>query len=310
MNGIELSRDYFEAVVRPRLKTAFPDIFDSLAAGLVGNGSECFGFDDEISRDHDWGVDYFIWVPEELRSRIEELNAFRLRTFEEDPPVFSRKRSEYGARIGVMTVGDFYRSLIGFPSGPEELLDWRRVPEDNFAMVVNGEVFMDNLGEFTKTRNKLLEFFPEDFRRKKLAAKCMAIAQTGQYNFQRMARRGDLTAARTALSRFNDNVIAMVFLLNRVFKPYYKWQYRMMSELPILGADIAPHLKAIAVTGLSDADIMTHKMHIDAICDMLIKELRNQGLAFSSDWFMTTQGEEIQSSIQDKLLRSLPTQYE
>ena len=311
MNGLELSRAYFENSVRPRLKTEFPDIFDQLAAGLVGNGSECFGFDDEWSRDHDWGVDYFIWVPEALRDRIPELSAFRLRVFESDPPLFSRTRSEYGARIGVMTVGDFYRSLIGFPRGPEQLLDWRRVPEENFAMVVNGSVFMDNAGEFTATRERLLKFMPEDLRRKKLAAKCMALAQTGQYNHMRMAKREEWVAVRACLSRFSDTAIATVFLLNKTFRPYYKWAFRMMSRLPILGDEVGPHLTALAVSGLKgEEDLRLQREHISAVCQLIIGELRRQGLAFSDDWFLTTQGEEIQASIIDPTLRSLPTQYE
>ena len=311
MNGLELSRAYFKQSVRPRLEAEFADIFDRLAAGLVGNGSECFGFDDEWSRDHDWGVDYFIWVPEDLRDRIPELSRFRLRVFESDPPLFSRTRSEYGARIGVMTVGDFYRSLIGFPRGPEQLMDWRRVPEENFAMVVNGSVFMDNAGEFTAVRERLLRFMPEDLRLKKLAAKCMALAQTGQYNHMRMARREDWVAVRSCLSRFSDTAVAAVFLLNKIYRPYYKWAFRMMTRLPILGEDVAPHLTALARSGLAgEEDLRAQREHISAVCELIIAELRRQGLAFSDDWFMTTQGEEIQARITDPALRSLPTQYE
>jgi hypothetical protein len=55
MNGMALSRRYFSDVADPRLKIEFPDLYGRMASGLVGNGSECFGYDDEISRDHDWG---------------------------------------------------------------------------------------------------------------------------------------------------------------------------------------------------------------------------------------------------------------
>jgi hypothetical protein len=58
MKGLELSRQYFTDVAEPLLKRDFPALYPRLAAGLAGNGSECFGYDDEISRDHDWGIDH------------------------------------------------------------------------------------------------------------------------------------------------------------------------------------------------------------------------------------------------------------
>ena len=53
MKGLELSRAYFEAYGRPMLERDFAQVIDRIAVGLVGHGSECFGFDDEISLDHD-----------------------------------------------------------------------------------------------------------------------------------------------------------------------------------------------------------------------------------------------------------------
>jgi hypothetical protein len=311
MNGMELSRRYFFQIAEPGLREAFPVLYNSLAAGLVGNGSECFGYDDEISRDHDWGVDFFLWLPESDKSEIPALQRWKAALLKEHPPEVPRTRSEYGARIGVQTVGDFYASLIGYSEGPDDIPAWRRIPEDNLAMATNGEVFIDNGGQFTSTREKLLRYYPEDLRRKKLAANCMAIAQTGQYNLSRCFKRRDWVTYRTVLSRFTDSVVAMVFLLNRVFKPYYKWAFRRLTELPVLGGDVGSLLERIAVSGSpSPAVFKQNECDINAICTLLAGELRSQELAFSNDWFFTSQGEEIQNSIKDTFLRSLPAQYE
>ncbi|NLT13280.1 MAG: DUF4037 domain-containing protein [Clostridiales bacterium] len=311
MNGMELSRRYFFDVAEPPLRRAYPDLYERLAAGLVGNGSECFGYDDEISRDHDWGVDFFLWVPEGDRNAIPALREWKDRLFAANPPAFPRTRSQYGAGIGVMTAGDFYKSLIGYPDGPDEIQDWRRIPEENLAMAVNGGVFIDNGGFFSATRRKLLGYYPEDLRKKKLAARCMAIAQTGQYNLSRCYLRQDWVTFRSVLTRFSDNVISAAFLLNRIYRPYYKWAYRKMTELPILGTAVGVKLNEIA--RLCTLDTQSYKAlqgDVAEICALLAEELRRQQLAFTDDWFLTTHGEEIQNSIQNDFLRSLPAQYE
>lgn len=55
MNGLELARYYYETAGKQALERQVPDLVPRLAIGLAGEGSECFGLDDELSRDHDWG---------------------------------------------------------------------------------------------------------------------------------------------------------------------------------------------------------------------------------------------------------------
>jgi hypothetical protein len=231
--------------------------------------------------------------------------------FTRHPPEFAQTRSEYRANIAAMTVGDFYRSLIGYPNIPATIYLWRRAPEENYAMAVNGTVFMDRFGEFTTTRKKLLEYFPEDLRKKRIASHCMALAQTSQYNLVRCVKRGDLVTTRMTLSRFNDSAIAMVFLLNRVFRPYYKWAFRRMQELPVLGANVSGLLRHLArIEGFGNDSFQEQSSVVEEICALLVKELRRQVLTRSDGCFLATHGEEIQRSIQDEALRVLPTQYD
>ncbi|MDR3278130.1 MAG: DUF4037 domain-containing protein [Oscillospiraceae bacterium] len=310
MNGLSLSREYLQRAL-PSLREQFPREYARMAAGLAGNGSECFGYDDEISRDHDWGVDFFLWVSEQDRDSAGAIGDWKLRFLETHPPSFPRTRSEYGARVGVMTAGDFYRSLIGVPGCPRTLDEWRRVPEENLAMAVNGEVFFDNAGEFTAPREALLKFYPDDLRLKRLSYRCMALAQTGQYNFDRVAKRRDWVTVRTVLSRFTDSAIAAVFLLNRRYRPYYKWAFRAMTELPILGGKAGEILTRAALTPGFDAPrLETLRADLEALCALVAAELRRQGLSRSDDEFLTAQGEELRAQISDELLRSLPAQYE
>lgn len=48
---------------------------------------------------------------------------------------------------------------------------WVYVPESRLATVTNGEVFVDKLGQFSAIREKLLAFYPNDVRLKKMAAR-------------------------------------------------------------------------------------------------------------------------------------------
>ena len=311
MNGLELSRTYFRNTAEPMLKRDFPDVFPRLAAGLAGNGSECFGYDDEISRDHDWGVDFYIWTCESDSGLIAALHNWKLKLLDDHPPDFRRERSEYGARIGVITCGDFYYSLIGCRDTPKTTDEWVRAPEENYALAVNGDVFIDGPGEFTKTRSGLLGYYPEDIRRKKIAAKCMGLAQTGQYNHERTAKRRDWVTLRGVLSRFTDGALAMVFLLNKVYRPYYKWAFRAASGLPVLGAETAQLLLKISeLGGLDGESFDVRQRYIDELCALFSFELKAQGLSGTEESFLALHGEDIQKNIKDDVLRSLPAQYE
>ena len=310
-NGMQLSREYFITTARPLLERDFPELYPRLAAGLAGNGSECFGYDDEISRDHDWGVDFYIWTPEEDKDKLPALRKWKDALIAKNPPEHARTRTEYGARIGAMTSAEFYTGLIGTPGAPQTLNEWIRAPEENFAMTVNGEIFIDGPGEFTKTRRALLDYYPEDIRLKKISAKCMALAQTGQYNHERTARRGDSVTLRTVLSRFNDAAIAMAFLLNKTYRPYYKWAWTALRELPAPGAETAALLLKIAETGgLDDKSQSKRQSSIEELCALFIKEMKNQGLTNSDDTFMAPHGEQVRSNIKTDFLRNLPPQYE
>ena len=65
MKGIELSKKCFFERFLPTVREKLPEAEAKIAAGLVGGGSECFGFDDEVSRDHDFSNGFYVWLTSE-----------------------------------------------------------------------------------------------------------------------------------------------------------------------------------------------------------------------------------------------------
>ena len=86
MKGLELAKRLYEERARKLFENELPDLIPQMAVGLVGEGSECFGFDDEISRDHDWGPAFCIWLPQEVLAansgRLDSVLAELPRQFE------------------------------------------------------------------------------------------------------------------------------------------------------------------------------------------------------------------------------------
>ena len=323
--ALDLSEEFFNDVALPALRDAFPDAWGRMGAGLVGNGSECMGYDDELSRDHDWGIEFLIWLTDEDFDTIgDDVRRWKAALWEAHPEQPFRVFSDYGVKNTVLTPGLFYTSLIGSPRGPQTVLEWRRPPEANLALAVDGRVFTDPVGEFSATREYLLGYYPEPLRLKKIAARCMSLAQTGQYNFLRIAQRGDIVAREIALAKFVQDAISMTFLLNRVFMPYYKWAFRAMRDLPVLASDIAPLLEILYAGGRIDGkldpgnvllrpvddDVRDRAVIVEAICAHIVDELRRQGLTDADATFLAPHGESVQSRVDDPDLSRLPAQYE
>ena len=91
----------------------------------------------------------------------------------------------------------------------------------------------------------------------------------------------------------------------------FKWEFRRMTELPILGERIGSGLRELAErSGLNELELDRQKAVIMEICAQLKGELQRQGLSDSDDWFLASHGESVQSRIGDVRLRSLPVQFE
>lgn len=303
MKGLELSRNYYELYGRHMLKQKFPKLFERMAIGLAGEGSECFGFDDDYSRDHDFGPSFCIWLegPDYLQCGREVQNVYDALpgTFGDYP---ARTVTAHGkGRVGVLCTQVWYARYTGFAKGPRTPEEWLRTPEFSLATAVNGEVFHDPAGRFTEIREYLKQGYPEDIRLKRIAARASTMAQAGQYNYMRCLKRGDGIAAGLALAEFVRAGLSMLYLLNRTYAPYYKWLYRGARELKILP-------RACGLFGrLTEAGDGEEKAElIERICLLVGGELRRQGLSEETDPFLEAHCGQILDHIQEQRIRNMP----
>ena len=307
MRGMEISRAYFEEFGYPMLKEQFPEVMPYLAAGLFGSGSECFGFDDEVSRDHDFEPGFCIFLPGE--DVVDRRTAFLLeRAYAKLPKEYGGiKRSLMqpvgGASRGVLRTEEFFRDRLG--ANPAEMPNtrWLTLPEQSLAEAVNGELFFDNYGEVSRIR-EAVRFYPEDVRRKKLAGSLLLMAQAGQYNYTRCLAHGETAAAQLAVCEFVKSACESIFLLNRGCQPYYKWTFRALRALPLLSEEA--ELLEYLLTTDNEPETAEEKYHvIEGIAADIIDVLMEQNLTEANCGDLEKHAYSVNDRIGDGELRNL-----
>ena len=263
MQGIELCKKYYEAHGIPMLQSQFGDVAHRIAVGLVGEGSECLGFDDIISQDHDFEPGFCLFITQ----KDYEAFGFALeRAYAKLPKHFlGFQRSALspvgGNRHGVLVVEDFYSRFLGTPTAPTNFSQWFSLPSAALRTATSGEIWRDDLGVFSKIRSTLQNGYPEDVRLKKLAAHTAFMAQAGQYNLPRCLSRQEKGAAQLCWGEFVRHAISAIYLINNTYEPFYKWAFRGMRALPYL-ADLEKSLTAPGAEDPSLAEAVAN-----AFCD-------------------------------------------
>ena len=280
MKGLEIARAYYEEYGEPMLREKFPELMPFVAAGLTGSGSECWGFDDEVSRDHDFEPGFCLFLPGE--DVVDRRTAFELeKAYAALPKEFMGLRRSLvspvgGARHGVLRTAEFMRDKVGKADGNLSLMEWLYMPDYILAEAVNGEIFKDGYGEVTAIRDRLKRR-PKDVRLKKLAGQLLLMGQSGQYNYRRCLRHGETGAAQLAAVEFVKSSMAAVFLLNDEYQPYYKWSFRAMRALPKLA--LTAELLEYLLTTDNEPDTAEEKSKVmEGIAADIAGELREQGL--------------------------------
>ena len=334
--GLKLARAYWNEYGKPLIVERYPEYQGRIAAGLVGHGSECYGFDDELSHDHDFGPGFCLWLTDEDYAAIGE----RLQAdYESLPDTFmgfgpksqTARAQGAGRRVGVFRIGDFFESITGYRQAPpaDRPHEWLMLDEPTLAAATNGEVFADPLGAFSKTRQGF-KLMPEDVRLSLISRRLGMIAQAGQYNLPRMLQRGDGAAAWCAINEFAEAVASLVFLINTPvsagYMPYYKWRFaalrrlsrRMAARLPDACAQLEDVLRLASAAcfggvgfgegGKGAAPAAKQVVSIvESICAEIVAELRREGLTDSDETFLEWQRPYVEEHIEhrDACLMSL-----
>ena len=300
MTGLELAERYWRRHGVPLLDGKYAPWRDRIAAGLAGDGSDCLGFDDQYSRDHDWGPGFCLWLTAADHAEIGPALQRDYHALPAGFESFQRQAGDWGGgRVGVFETGAFYKSFIGRTGIPETLADWFRIPEKNLAAATSGRVFADPLGEFSRIRRGLLDFYPDDVRLAKIAARCMSAGQSGQYNLPRCTLRGEAFAAQYAETKFCADIMSLIYLLNRRYAPYFKWLQRGLGQLPRLGEPASRTISALVTAAGADEKAAL----VETLCAAVVAALRAEGLSDSSSRFLLDHGPLVHQRIADPALR-------
>lgn len=248
MKGLQIDRDYFEQYGRALVMSVkdkmqeYPDTKeDGIAFAKVGEGSECFGQDDIFSMDHDFGPGFAIFV---TAKQYQQFGRWLEESYVALPDRFRglRKPEEVPGkrRNSVIVIEDFFQRILDLTEEETTyLLEYEDLPAEVYlrledwqlATVTNGVIFDGEDTIFGHIYRKLQKGYPDNVKRKKIAQALGLICQSGQYNYERMMKRGEIESAAYMLHDMEEQVLNLLYLLNDTYAPHKKWRFTMARDL-------------------------------------------------------------------------------
>jgi hypothetical protein len=240
--SLQLNASFYREVVAPLVEPC------PHAAALLGWGSDVLGFDSERSTDHGWGPRLQVFVAEAhvdaVRARVD---GGLPESFRDLPVRFGWDGIAPRHWVSVLPLGTWLLGHLGVdPRSGMGTRDWLTVPQQLLLGVVRGAVYADPAGELAALRSRL-RWYPRDVWLWMLAAQWQRIAQEEAF-VGRAGEAGDELGSRLVAARLVRELMCLVFLLERQYRPYSKWFGSAFARLPGV-ARLRPVLeRAVAAT--------------------------------------------------------------
>lgn len=287
IKGLDLSEMFYEEVAKEAIVSQFGGYVQRMSIGLVGEGSECFGFDDAISTDHDFGPGFCIWLN---RADYEQIGADLQKLYDTLPKTYkgyTRLDKCSTGRVGVWCMDDFFKHYAGYERA-EDIPDEDGVlaiSDDGMATILNGRLFHDPNHQFQERRLAFYEAFSDKIWKVKIARALIQLGQYGQSNYPRAMKRRDYVTAQITLYKYVETLLQFVHYINHIFPPYYKWLKASASTMPRMAvladltdalADFADGRQAWQEDASGSVDKVTGT--IEVIAQLIIRECGDVGL--------------------------------
>lgn len=251
MKGIELVERFFYEIIEPMLDAGYPDL--QYAAAFLGGGSEVLGYDDEISKDHDWGLRLNLFVrDEQLSGQIDQFFrdelpgdflGFSTHWGEADDKGVRLMTESSGSginhRIDICTVQQYVNRKLNLPINQIDelseisLAQWLSFAEQSLLEFVSGKVFKDSFGGLSKAR-EYLKYYPKAMWIFAILGEWNQIAEE-QVFMSRVGDTGSDTGSRMIATSMVNRIIRLAIHLESRYIPYTKWTARAFEDTDLYG---------------------------------------------------------------------------
>lgn len=280
---VEKCRLFYEGYLKEAIHKDFGAYEDKIGVGITGYGSECFGFDDEYSYDHDCNVRLFLFVDKEtlfaIGNQLQSEYENQLERFYKDYNIKINASLNINRVDGVVETKSYYTNILELDHLPVTDEEWYSVKEEKLAMASNGVIFTNNNCHVTAIRKYLSDYYNDTVWLTRIANEMYLYSQSAQYNYSRMKLREEYVASKMSIAMGMEHCMKLVYLLNRTYAPYYKWLRKGLEKLPVL-SEIGDILDSIAI----NEDVAASNFEL--IAKLIVKEMNKMGIIEGKDTYL------------------------
>jgi hypothetical protein len=244
MKGLEIAKEFYNEWGKAYLAKSFPELAKRVAIGRI-SGSDVIGADDEISKDHNWGPQFTIFLSAEDHAKHGEKLSEVMNAAAPNPWRGYRLDGGGDKSVNIESIPNWIKTWLGFNDQPGRNEDWELIVngrndgginegrESTLYFLRHGSIWYDGSGEMSAWR-EALHYYPGQIWYIRLAKELFQVWQHGEYNFvQRVAKRNDPLARSICIGEFVNGVMRTLLLFNHDYTPYWKWlahEFRRLEE--------------------------------------------------------------------------------